>query len=64
MSLSLFIAFQARTSLRAPPSVVAKLVENIIRVTSPRLFYQADPFMEKAVVILNILLPFRHFDSG
>lgn len=47
-----------------PPSVVAKLVEDIIRAPSPRLRYRAGPFMEKAAVVLKALLPARLFEWG
>lgn len=47
-----------------PPSVVAELVEDIIRSSSPRLRYRAGPFMEKVAVILKALLPARLFEWG
>ena len=47
-----------------PPSVVAKLVEDIIRAPSPRLRYRVGPFMEKAAVVLKTLLPARLFEWG
>ena len=55
----------ARDERKGPqPSVVAKLVEDIIRAPSPRLRYRVDPFMEKAAVFLKALLPARLFEWG
>ena len=45
-----------------PPSVVAYLVANILKVTTPRPRYRVGPFMEKVAVFMKVVLPATFFE--
>lgn len=47
-----------------PPLVVAKLMEQIILSSSPRLRFVVGPAMEKVAILLKALLPARVFEWG
>jgi len=45
-----------------PPSVVAFLVANILKMTTPCSRYRVGPFMEKVAVLLKVVLPATIFE--